>query len=273
MRRSFVSLMGADPSDDYFHTFETSWIFPPLILFCIRALICAFVFASLFTIFGWNGAHGQHFDSRQSFSFFTNLTFWGVAFYFLFASIHTFLYYRTGQSVLFHKWPRALRALHSLYYSTIITFPFVVTIIYWSFLYDGTWFPIVFDAWRNVATHILPAVFALFEIIFTTTTPPPLLHIVFLILILLLYLAVAYITYAAQGFYVYSFLDPGANGENRSRVAGYCFAILGVTIVIFLIDWLIIWLRRRWTSQITKWARARYWTSGGDAEMAMHGWK
>jgi hypothetical protein len=52
--------------------------------------------------------------------------------------------------VLLEKWPRWLRALHSLFYTTIVTFPFLVTIVYWKILYNGSWFPITFDAWSNV---------------------------------------------------------------------------------------------------------------------------
>lgn len=150
MRRPFVNMMGADPSNDNIHAFETSWLLLPFALFCVRALISLFVFTSIFTILGWNDTHGAEADNRLHFSFFTNLTFWGVGFYFLFAALHTFLYQKTGRSVLLDKWPRALRVLHSLYYSTIITYPFIVTIIYWAILYNGTWFPFVIDAWKNV---------------------------------------------------------------------------------------------------------------------------
>lgn len=62
---------------------------------------------------------------------------------------------------------------------------------------------------------------------------------------LALYLALAYITYASQGWYTYPFLDPGVDGENRGIVAGYSFAIVAGTIVIFGAVWGLIWIRRR----------------------------
>lgn len=85
---------------------------------------------------------------------------------------------------------------------------------------------------------------ALLEIILPTTNPPPFLHLPFLILILALYLCLAYITHAAQGWYTYAFLNP-ANGAGH--VAGYVFGILAATIVIFFLVWVVIWLRRKVT--------------------------
>lgn len=142
--------MGADPENDELHHFETSWIFPVYLLASIRAVIAAYTFVATFFILAWQGARGDNGGNRRYFAHFANLSFAGVAFYFLFAAIHTFLYARTGRSVLLEKWPRYMRALHSLFYSTIATFPFFVTIVRWAALYDGQWFPTTFQAWINV---------------------------------------------------------------------------------------------------------------------------
>jgi uncharacterized membrane protein len=117
---------------------------------------------------------------------------------------------------------------------------------------------------------MLPAFFSLFEIIFTTTTTLPFLHLPFLVLIVALYLGVAYITLADQGFYTYEFLDPGVGGQHNGRVAGYCFGILAIVIVMFFVDWALIWVRRRFVSDDkTKFARAdRGRASPGDVENA-----
>ncbi|PGH23293.1 hypothetical protein AJ80_02709 [Polytolypa hystricis UAMH7299] len=252
---SFNSLMGANPAHDSQHHFETSWLFRPTILAAIRALLSLYAFTTIFFIFGWNGTHDNAQSSRRSFSYFTHLSYWGVAFYFLFAALHTFLYARTGRSVLLDKWPRSLRALHSLLYSTATVFPFLVMIVYWALLYDGTWFPETFSAWTNISQHLLQAVFALFEIIFPATPTPPLLHIPFLIFILLLYLSLAYLTHATQGFYSYSFLNPGEDGEHSARVAGYAFGILAAVLVIFAVVWVLVWGRERLVGKgRVKWA-------------------
>lgn len=93
---------------------------------------------------------------------------------------------------------------------------------------------------RQVSQHALNGLFALFEIIVPRTGPPPPLHLVFLIILLALYLALAYITHATEGFYPYSFLD---TSKGSGRVAGYCFGILAAICVIFGVVWGLIWLR------------------------------
>ncbi|KAM5449927.1 hypothetical protein MaudCBS49596_004689 [Microsporum audouinii] len=265
--RSFMSLMGADPSQDRLHAFETSWLFSPFVLGCIRALLSLYSFTTIFFIFGWQGTHGQSVNSRRSFSYFTNLSYWGIAFYLLVAAIHSFVYSRTGRSVFFEKTPRFLRALHSLLYTTVVVFPFVVTIVYWALLFNGTWFPDVFNAWSNISQHAMQSGFALFELIFPATQPLPLLHLPFLYLLLLLYLSLAYLTHATQGFYTYSFLDPGIHGEHNGRVTGYSFGIAAAATVLFGVCWFIIWLRRRLTGD--KRILASPTSTTGDEEMAM----
>lgn len=245
MRRPFLSLLGADPSLDRLHAFETSWLLPPGVLAALRAFLALYVFSCIFFIFGWEGTHGAGASIGQSFSYFTWLDFWGLGFYFLVSAIHGFCYARTGRSVLFDRLPRVFRALHSLYYSCVTTFPFLVLIVYWAILYQPPWFPLVFEAWQNISQHGLIGLFALLEIFLPTTPPHPLLVLPFLVLILLLYLALAYLTHYTEGFYTYSFLDPGVHGEHSGRVAGYCFAILAAIIVIFAVTWALIWLRRR----------------------------
>lgn len=70
------------------------------------------------------------------------------------------------------------------------------------------------------------------------------LHLVFLIIILLLYLTLAYVTFYAQGWYVYFFLNPA---EGRGKVAAYCVGIAAAIVVVFFVAWVLIWLRRRFT--------------------------
>ena len=134
-----------DPSERY----VTSWLFSPVLLACLRLLLSFYAFLTIFLIFGWDDSHGHAQASRRSFSYFTDLTFWGLAFYFLFSGLHTFQYARTGQSWL-ARWPRSLQAAHAIFYSTVVTFPFLVTVVYWAVLYSGPWFPVVYNAWSNV---------------------------------------------------------------------------------------------------------------------------
>jgi hypothetical protein len=108
------------------HRFETSWILPPGVLFGARALLSLYAFVTLFTIFGWNGAHGRQEDSQRTFSYFTHLTYWGLAFYFAFSAAHTGSYWLTGTPFL-ARWPKWLQVAHSMFYSTIVVYPWIVT--------------------------------------------------------------------------------------------------------------------------------------------------
>ncbi|KAI6093113.1 hypothetical protein F4821DRAFT_75412 [Hypoxylon rubiginosum] len=68
-------------------------------------------------------------ETGNNFSYFTVLTYWGIAFYFTFAAIHTFTYARTGTALL-DRWPCSQKALHVLLFTSIATLPFLVTIVY-----------------------------------------------------------------------------------------------------------------------------------------------
>jgi uncharacterized membrane protein len=96
----------------------------------------------------------------------------------------------------------------------------------------------------QISRHGLNSLAALLEIILPATNPPPWLHIPLLIILLALYLALAYVTYATQGFYPYAFLNPSHGG---GRLAGYIIGIAVACVIIFLIVWGLVWIRRRWT--------------------------
>lgn len=149
-----------DPTDRY----TTSWLLSPRLLSACRLLISLYVFTTIFFIFGWDGSHQLAQSSRRSFSYFTDLTFWGLAFYFLVSGLHTWRYARAGHSWL-RVWPRPLQAAHAVFYTTVVTFPFLVTIVYWSILYSGHWFPVVFNSWSNVSFH--------FFLLLIPPSPPP----------------------------------------------------------------------------------------------------
>jgi len=240
----------------------SQWLLPPLALAWVRLLLSLYAFVTIFVIFGWDDAQHNSILVRQSFSYFTDLAYYGLAFYFLFSGLHTFLYARNGGSWL-QSWPRPLRAAHSLYFTTIITFPILVTAVFWAVLYNGHWSPMVFNGWSNISKHALNTVFAAFEILMTRSSPPPTLHLLLLIIILALYLALAYLTHATEGFYHYDFFN-NPNGRS-STVAAYAFGILAAIIVIFGIMWGIIWLRR-WTTEKKLGMDGKLWSARRSAD-------
>ncbi|KAJ5887531.1 hypothetical protein N7495_007572, partial [Penicillium taxi] len=233
---------GVDPTDDNLHFYETSWLLPPILLAALRALIALYIFTTIIVIWAWYGTHNQEDYIGRTFSYFTWLSYWGLGFYFLFSALHTTCYVITGSSALFKRWPRFMRALHGLLYTTITTYPFLVTVIFWAILFDG--FDSAFSTWHNISQHALNSVFALIEILLTTTPPHPWIAIPVILILLLLYLCVVYITYHTQGFYTYSFLDPH-HGTKSGLVTGYCFGILAAILVCFLFSRFLIWSRRK----------------------------
>ncbi|KAI1375417.1 hypothetical protein F4677DRAFT_137304 [Hypoxylon crocopeplum] len=213
-----------------------------------------YAFTTLLIDIGYQCAHeelGGCQASRDGFSFFTTLTYWGIAFYLLVAAAHTFSYARTGTPLL-SRFPRPLQALHALYYSSVTSLPFLVTIVYWGLLYPygALWFPTVYGGWGNISEHGLNSFFALFEIIVPRTAPQPGIHALWLVVLLALYLALSYVTYATKGFYTYSFLDPAATGN---LVAAYVFGIGAATVVIFGIAQGLRWLRCWLTEEKMGW--------------------
>ena len=108
-----------------------------------------YAFTTIFFIFGWQGTHVGFGENDNEFSYFTTLTWWGIAFYFLIAAVHTLIYACTNRAPL-DCWPRPLLALHSLLYTTVVTYPFLVTIVYWALLNDGSFKASTYSAWRNV---------------------------------------------------------------------------------------------------------------------------
>lgn len=146
---AIYNLLGVTRPFDPLDRYTTSWLLSPNLLAALRLLLSLYAFVTIFVVFGWNGSHKKSQSSRRSFSYFTDLTYWAIAFYFLFSGLHTLTYATTGISWL-KKWPKPLQAAHALFYTSIVTYPFLVTIVYWIILYKSPWFPLVFDAWSNV---------------------------------------------------------------------------------------------------------------------------
>lgn len=168
---SFYALLDNATPFDPQRTFVTSWLIPPLALAILRLLFSLYAFTVTFTQWGILGARGDASVIGPEFSYFTNLTWWGISFYTLVAGVHTLFYALKGSSPL-TSLPRPLQALHSFFYTTIITLPFLVTIVYWAVLYDGPWFTHAYNAWSNVGSHLLPTGLQTFSNTQPTDLPP-----------------------------------------------------------------------------------------------------
>ncbi len=141
----FWSLFNVGEPFDVTNRFETSTFLSPTSLGCVRLVLATYGVTSIVVKFAIPGEEGV----GVSFSYFSNITWWGITFYHLFASFHTLSYARTGRAPL-QSWPRFLQLAHSLLYSTVITYPLMVTIVFWAMQYKPSKFAEPIDAWSNV---------------------------------------------------------------------------------------------------------------------------
>jgi hypothetical protein len=235
---------GFDPN----MTFVRSHFVSPVVLGSIRAVMSLYSFTTIITCYTWL-AHktatiklkdvniGSYTIQQsedaigQSFSFFTYLTFWCLGFYFLISSVHTFMY-AFRQRTWLHKWPRALQLAHSFYYSSVTSFPFLVTIVFWGTMNSG-WPAGRFEQWINISVHGLNSVFAVTEIVMSATAPPPVTHLSIVLLILSAYLGLAYLTRYTQGFYVYEWMNPAhGNVSIILHILGYAAGIIAIFFIV-----------------------------------------
>ena len=116
----------ASTSPSHVQRLSTSWILPPWALFGLRVAISLYAFVVELTSLGYQATHGDTENARQSFSYFTNLSYWGLAFYFAFAAAHTGSYASRGKAWL-ESWPGWFKWLHSALYMTVTVCPVIVT--------------------------------------------------------------------------------------------------------------------------------------------------
>ncbi|KAI0373345.1 hypothetical protein BV20DRAFT_938448 [Pilatotrama ljubarskyi] len=229
-RAGFYSRMGVGAPFDPNHDLVTSPVFSPLVLAAIRLALGSYaLFVLLFHLI-WDAVKTH--DADSFFSYFTHLSYTGIIAYYFAAGAHTLCYaLKRGQGYPLQRWPRPLQFLHLLLYSTITTYPFVVTVVFWALLSGPSTFATRFDTWINISQHAMNSLYALFEITLTNGRPSPWLHLPLCVLLLACYLGVAYITHATQGFYTYSFLDPQ---REHAKLAGYIVGIAVAECLAFL---------------------------------------
>ncbi|EDR00926.1 uncharacterized protein LACBIDRAFT_192763 [Laccaria bicolor S238N-H82] len=261
-RFHFLRSLGAASPFDPAHKLVTSPVISSPFVLAILRLIVAFytTFALIFSL-AWEGTKLGTADSY--FSYFTHLSYIGICAYFWASGIQTFSYYRrwrkagAGVGYLLQRQPGVLRCMHVVLQSTVVTFPILVTIVFWALLSSPSTFETVYSSWDVISVHALNTVFALFEILLTNSPPAPWLTLPFGLFFLAGYLGIAYITHATQGFYSYSFLDPQ---KQHGKVAAYIVGIAVGEIIIFCLIRGVIVLRERWA------IRARLVMVGGSTD-------
>ncbi|KAF7317444.1 hypothetical protein HMN09_00481100 [Mycena chlorophos] len=260
--RSFAVTL--DPFDAP-NALVTSPFFSSTVLASIRLAIACYTFAVLVFSIAW-GVVVTH-DAAGFYSYFTHLTYTGICGYMFAAGLQTLMFVRRGEKGYpLQRWHKALRWLHLALLSTITTFPLLVSLVFWAVIADSSTFDTRFDstsvpiavpslppsfaspspvanarkAWSAISVHALNSVFALFEILGTNT---PRVAWVFLpvgMLVLIAYTGVIYITYATQGFYAYSFMNPDGH---PGKLALHIFGVGAAEVVMFCVAWGLVTLR------------------------------
>ncbi|KZP21791.1 hypothetical protein FIBSPDRAFT_860177 [Athelia psychrophila] len=198
----------------------TSPVLSPLGLACARILLALYALTTSIVVLVHDTQGSK--DASGFFSYFTDLSYIGLISYLCASAVQTLVYaLRRNGSFPLQRWPRLLQFLHILLYSTVTTFPIIVTVVFWALLSSPSTFATTFSGWSNISQHAMNTLFALFEILLTNVRPAPWAHVVFLEVFLVCYLGVAYITKATDGFYTYSFLDPHTeHGLLAAYIAG-----------------------------------------------------
>ncbi|KZV94586.1 hypothetical protein EXIGLDRAFT_611545 [Exidia glandulosa HHB12029] len=230
------SLFRLGPPFDPNHRFETSSVLSPYALGGIRALFAVYGIATIIV----SATVRTSPTPAQSFSYFSNITWWGITWYHMLAAFHTLSYARTGRAPLERWWP-FLQAAHATLWTTVVTFPLMVTVVFWGMQFTPGKFDTAANVWSNISHHALNSAFAVFEIIFARTERPPLIHGPLVVLLLGGYAGVAYITHATEAFYTYGFLDPSKRGVGAQ--IGIIIAMGGIVIGLFIAVSCLVWLR------------------------------
>ncbi|KAJ6599716.1 hypothetical protein DFH09DRAFT_1021167 [Mycena vulgaris] len=231
--------LGVSTPFDPHHKFVSSPLLPPAFLAALRLLLALYAVASLCTVLAFDVAAGA--GPSSFLSYFTELSYIGLAAYYCAAAVQTLAYARYGRYPL-RRWPRALQALHVLLQSTITTFPLIVTVVFWALLSGGDTFDTTFNTWSNISLHALNTPYALLDLLLTNTPPAPWLALPVQLALLVAYLGVAYVTREAQGFYPYPFLDPHTQ---HAFLAVYIVGIaLGACLVFVIVRGVAV-LRQR----------------------------
>ncbi|KAF8867595.1 hypothetical protein CPB85DRAFT_1246121 [Mucidula mucida] len=221
------------------YAYITSPFVSPLVLAIVRLL---FAFYSLFTLIYTLAYQG----SNGFFSYFTHLTYIGMTSYFWAAGVQGIVWEYTKRQgagrYLLRSWPRPFQLAHEWLWSTIMSYPIVVTVVYWTLLassfssLDGV------DTWSSISMHAINSLFCLSEVLLTHNPAPRWIWLIVDIIVLAMYLGLAYLSKYTLGFYVYSFLDPKKEG---AFLAAYIAGIGIGEAIVFAIMYGIVRLRMR----------------------------
>ncbi|KAF9126855.1 hypothetical protein BGW39_006306 [Mortierella sp. 14UC] len=215
----------------------TSNLVRPLTLAILRGLVC--LYTVIVIVASWAIAE----SASEYLKFFTNLTYFGLVVYLVCSTIWSINYLRQPPTTRAH-WLKTGSPwwgyLHWLLYSTVVTYHFIVPLVYWTMLNERTTMNAV-GHWKNYSVHAIDGVFALFELCFNRHFLQP-RHSFVVAGMMLLYMLLTFVVKKTKGTWVYPFLDWN---QGPICVAYY----LGIAVGLFVIFFILLALHRlrnRW---------------------------
>ncbi|KAJ1980151.1 hypothetical protein H4R34_002560 [Dimargaris verticillata] len=228
--------------------FVTSNLVKPRMLFAIRLALALYCIATVVVLFVTTGVRFFHYM--------TDWSYLGLTVYMMLATVVSGRYcfgampYSPGQNLL-ERAPSWARALYWFLYETVVTFHILVPVVYWALLSSQLRTDTSLELYSSIAPHAIDFVVMAVELIFNRQILE-VSHVVIPVIILALYLALAFLVWGTEHYFVYSFLD---FYKLHGWVALICVAIAVAFCIIFFVQLYLHRLReylfrKRWAKQI-----------------------
>ncbi|KAI9340750.1 hypothetical protein BD770DRAFT_476527 [Pilaira anomala] len=203
--------------------------------FVIRLILALYSFIVLWVNIGVSAHEGR---GQNIFAFFTNLTFVGLHAYLITATVHHFRYLRSKNVNSFFNQHAVLNYLYVYLYCTVITFNIVTPVVYWALLAGGSEETTPRSVWLNVSVHGVSFFLMIIDVIFNRMKIP-IRMIMFVLVTVVIYMCLAFVVYATQGFWVYPFLE----WDQGPKAAIWYVAVAAIVTLSFFLQVLIHFLR------------------------------
>ncbi|KAJ2480995.1 hypothetical protein IWW56_002075 [Coemansia sp. RSA 2131] len=167
------------------------------------------------------------------FAYFTYLCYTGLVAYMASSLIHTVLFWRRSTHVSFQSMPRTLQLFHWLLFESVVVFAMLVTPVFWAVLYDADTYVGGEHRWLNASVHAANLGCILVDVVAgSMVLSPHWIHPAILAFVVALYLALAYLNKAINGWFTYNFID---YDRHHWMVLVYAIGILAAVVLIYYI--------------------------------------
>ncbi|KAJ1820423.1 hypothetical protein LPJ75_000947, partial [Coemansia sp. RSA 2598] len=174
-------------------------------LVAIRALFFAYTLAGWLLSVILDAKDGQ---IKSHFVYFTYLCYTGLLAYLAASLVHTVQEWRHGRPSLFLKMPRILQLMHWLLFASALLYATIVSVMFWTLIYKSSDYSSTTRKWINASVHGSNIVIMWTDMVLGTMVfCPHWSHPLLLCFVIALYLALAYINEAVNGWFTYDFID------------------------------------------------------------------